>query len=151
VEISQDPNNLEQLRAIGAYSVERVDQTTMIDWASIDQLRNDLAPVGLRFAFRGAFAPVLLAAWAAVRDQFPAVVVAMRQELLALAAGGFADADRRPGDDELSDQVRRGMLTITADAVDPDAYQVECWWETDWDPEHGCTFAIVGSSARRIE
>jgi len=150
ISVSEDPGVVEQLRAIGTYSVTRAAGAITIEWDSVPALDNELGSLRLKFRFEGEFPPALLAAWATVRDRFSTALQSMRQELLERAR---ADAPRAKDDDaRLLSEVNRGILTIASDPLEPTGYTVECWWDVEWDPEHGCNFAIdADGNVRRAD
>ena len=151
-EVSKDQDVLDRLQAIGSYKAERIGPVTMVTWDSVGALKNEIAPMGLRFTYEGEFPPTLLAAWDDMPRRLAAALPAMTRELLALGRGEpNYDDEPQANDEELLSQISGGMLSITVDGNEPGC-RVECSWEVEWDPEHGCTFEIDEQcGVRRVE
>lgn len=147
--VSQNPRILGQLQSIGAYRVTSIGPLTMIEWDSVPGLASALGPMGLRFSYEGQIPPTLVAAWTGVRALLTTALPAMRQALLADAR---ARARRGASEEALLADINRGVLTLASDTGEAAGYRIECWWEVEWDPEHGCTFEIAADGrVRRTE
>jgi hypothetical protein len=69
----------------------------------------------------------------------------MTRELLRIGrveSERIGDAELRPDDEQVLSQVVQGTLVIADEMNKAGMCRVECSWEVEWDPEHGCAFEI---------